>query len=72
MSCLLLSFCLSPPAAADLFLVTSSEGPGFAAQEEATEVLEKGILPAFDMHMELKAKKKIVAGGLPTARAHSI
>lgn len=28
-------------------------------------MLENGILPTFDMLMELKAKKKIVAGGLP-------
>jgi hypothetical protein len=65
LSCLLLSFCLSGPASADLFLVTTSEGPGFAAPEEVVEVLEKGILPTFDRLMELKAKKKIVAGGLP-------
>lgn len=65
LSCLLLSLCLSTPVAADLFLVTSSEGPGFAAREEVAEVLEKGILPTFDMLMELKAKKKIVTGGLP-------
>ncbi len=65
LSCLLLSLYLSGPAAADLFLVTTSEGPGFAAPEEVAEVLEKGILPTFDMLMELKAKKKIVAGGLP-------
>ena len=56
---------ISGPAAADLFLVTTSEGPGFAAPEEVAEVLEKGILPTFDMLMELKEKKKIVAGGLP-------
>lgn len=65
LSCLLLSLCLSGPAVADLFLVTTSEGPGFAAPEEVVEVLEKGILPTFDMLMELEAKKKIVAGGLP-------
>ena len=65
LSCLLLSLCLSGSAAADLFLVTTSEGPGFAAPEEVVEVLEKGILPTFDMLMELKANKKIVAGGLP-------
>ena len=65
LSCLLMGICLSNPAAADLFLVTTSEGPGFAAPEEVVEVLEKGILPTFDMLMDLKAKKKIVAGGLP-------
>jgi len=61
----LILFCLCAPAAADLFLVTTSEGPGFTGPEEAAEVLEKGILPTFDMLAELKAKKKIVAGGLP-------
>jgi hypothetical protein len=65
LSSLLMSLCLSGPAAADLFLVTTSEGSGFAAPEEVAEVLEKGILPTFDMLMELKKKKKIVAGGLP-------
>ena len=63
---MLLSFCLSGPASADLFLVTTTEGPGFADPKEVIEVLEKGILPTFDMLLELKAKKKIVAGGLPT------
>ena len=53
------------PAAADTFLVTTSEGPGFGAPEEAVEVLERGILPLFDALTELKEKKKIVAGGLP-------
>ncbi len=64
-SCLLLSLCLSGPAAAEQFLVTTSESPGFAGPEEVAEVLEKGILPTFDMLMELKTKKKIVVGGLP-------
>jgi len=65
LSCILLSFFLSGPVAADLFLVITTEGPGFADPKEVAEVLEKGILPTFDMLMELKAKKKIVAGGLP-------
>ena len=47
LACLLLSLCLSGSAAADLFLVTTSEGPGFAAPEEVVEVLEKGILAHF-------------------------
>lgn len=64
-SCLLLSFCLSGTAAADLYLVKTTEGPGFAAAEEVAEVLEQGILPLFDRLMELEAEKKIVAGGLP-------
>jgi hypothetical protein len=65
-------FCLSIPAAADLFLVTSSEGPGFATPEEADNVLEKGILPAFDMLMELKAKKKMWLAAFRPARPCSI
>lgn len=52
--------------AADLFLVTTSEGPGFAAPEEVAEVHEKGILPAFDRLLELKANNKRLVGGLPT------
>ncbi len=47
------------------YLVTASEGPGFASPRETLEVLEKGILPTFDAFMKLEAEKKIVAGGLP-------
>jgi hypothetical protein len=47
------------------YLVTGSEGPGFASREQAIEVLEKGILPTFDALMKLEANKKILAGGLP-------
>jgi hypothetical protein len=47
------------------YLVTGSEGPGYATPEQAIEVLEKGILPTFDALMNLEADKKIVAGGLP-------
>lgn len=47
------------------YLVTGSEGPGFASPEEAIEVLERGILPTFDALMKLEADKKILAGGLP-------
>jgi muconolactone delta-isomerase len=47
------------------YLVTGSEGPGFASPREAIEVLKKEILPTFDALMKLEAKKKIVAGGLP-------
>ena len=65
LSCLSLTACLSGAAAADLFLVTTSEGPGFAAPEEVAEVLEKGILPTFDRLKQLKAEKKILTGGLP-------
>ena len=47
------------------YLVTGSEGPGFASPEEALAVLEKAILPTFDALLKLEAEKKIVAGGLP-------
>lgn len=63
--CLLLSFFLSSTASADLFMVKTTEGPGFASPDEVAQVLEMGILPTFDMLLELKAKKKIIAGGLP-------
>jgi hypothetical protein len=49
------------------YLVTGSEGPGFASPEEVVAVLEKGILPTFDVLMKLEADKKIIAGGLPVA-----
>ncbi len=47
------------------YLVIGSGGPGFASPEEALEVLEQGILPAFDALLQLEDDKKIVAGGLP-------
>lgn len=47
------------------YLVSGSEGPGFATPEEAVEILEEVILPTFDALMKLEAKKKIAAGGLP-------
>ena len=47
------------------YLVTGSEGPGFASPRDAIEVLKKEILPTFDALLKLEAEKKIVAGGLP-------
>jgi hypothetical protein len=47
------------------YLVTGSEGPGFASPEEAVEILEEIVLPTFDVLLKLEAQKKIVAGGLP-------
>lgn len=61
----LLCLSLVAPASADMFLVKTSEGPGFTSPDEVVDVLEKGILPTFDALMELKSKKKIIAGGLP-------
>ena len=65
LSGLLLGLCLSAPAVADLFLVETSESPGFASPAEAAGVLEQGILPTFDMLMKPKAGKKVQTG-LPT------
>ena len=47
------------------YMVSGSEGPGFASPEEAVEILEEVVLPTFDVLMKLEARKKIVAGGLP-------
>ena len=47
------------------YLVSGSEGPGFATPEEAVEILEEVVLPTFDVLMKLEAQKKIAAGGLP-------
>jgi hypothetical protein len=47
------------------YLVSGSEGPGFASPEEAVEILEEVVLPTFDALMKLEARKKIVVGGLP-------
>jgi hypothetical protein len=47
------------------YLVSGSEGPGFASPEEAVELLEEVVLPTFDALMKLEAQKKIAAGGLP-------
>jgi muconolactone delta-isomerase len=47
------------------YLVSGSEGPGFASPEEAVEILEEVVLPTFDALGKLEAQKKIVAGGLP-------
>ena len=47
------------------YLVTASEGPGWSTPEEALNVLEKGVLPTFDILLKLEAEKRIVAGGLP-------
>ena len=47
------------------YLVSGSEGPGFASPEEAVEILEEVVLPTFDALMKLEARKKIAAGGLP-------
>ena len=47
------------------YMVSGSEGPGFASPEEAVEILEEVVLPTFDVLMKLEAQKKIAAGGLP-------
>ena len=55
LSCLLLIACFSIPASADLFMVTTADGPSFASPDEAAAILEKGILPMFDTLKQLKA-----------------
>jgi hypothetical protein len=47
------------------YLVTGSEGPGFASPEETIAVLEKIVIPSFAALTTLESKRKIVAGGLP-------
>ncbi len=47
------------------YLVFGSEGPGFASSEEAVHLLEKLVLPSFDVLMRLEEQNKILAGGLP-------
>ncbi|KTD53547.1 hypothetical protein Lsan_3957 [Legionella santicrucis] len=47
-----------------MYLVTASQGPGFASNEETIAVLENGILATFDMLIQLERMKKIIAGGV--------
>jgi hypothetical protein len=47
------------------YLVTGKEGPGFASEEEAINILENIIIPSFDKIIELEESKTILAGGLP-------
>jgi hypothetical protein len=48
-----------------LYLVTASGGPGFESEEEADYILQNVIIPSFEELINLKKKKKILAGGLP-------
>lgn len=66
-ACLFVGMLYSSAASAELFLVKTTEGPGFASPDEVAEVLEKGILPLFDKLKQLQDQKKIVAGGIPLA-----
>jgi hypothetical protein len=47
------------------YLVSASEGPGFASPQETLKVLEDLVLPQFESLMRLEAEKKILAGGVP-------
>jgi hypothetical protein len=47
------------------YLVSASEGPGFATPEEALKTLEDMVLPLFESLMRLESEKKILAGGVP-------
>ena len=46
------------------YLVMASMGPGFANPEEEVKILEKLVLPSFELLIALE-EKKILAGGLP-------
>jgi muconolactone delta-isomerase len=46
------------------YLVIGSEGPGFCSDEEAVDVLESVVIPAFEELKELEDEGTIV-GGLP-------
>lgn len=65
LTAILISMFLSTPLFADLYLVTTADGPGFASPDDAAMVLEKGILPTFAMLKELKKQKKIITVGFP-------
>jgi len=47
------------------YLVSASEGPGFASPEETLKVLEDLVLPLFESLMRLESEHKILAGGVP-------
>ena len=62
---MMLALGMAGSVSADLYLVETTEGPGFATPAEVVTVLENGILPLFDAVIKLESEKKIVAGGLP-------
>ncbi len=47
------------------YLVSASEGPGYASPEETLKFLEDQVLPLFESLMRLENEKKILAGGVP-------
>ena len=47
------------------YLVSASEGPGFASPEEMLQLLEDMVLPSFETLMRLEEENKILAGGVP-------
>jgi hypothetical protein len=47
------------------YFVSASGGPGFASPEEALKILEKIVLPSFEMLIQLEGEKRILGGGLP-------
>jgi hypothetical protein len=47
------------------YLVSASEGPGFASPEETLKALENMVIPLFEALMRLEAEGKIAAGGVP-------
>ena len=47
------------------YLVSGSNGPGFASAEEAKMLLETMVHPAFEKLTALEAEGKVLGGGLP-------
>ena len=47
------------------YLVTGSDGPGFADPQEVLDILENGILPTFEAIKQLQEQGNIIAGGMP-------
>jgi hypothetical protein len=44
------------------YFVSASGGPGFASPEEALKILEKIVLPSFEMLIQLEGEKRILEG----------
>ena len=47
------------------FLVTGSNGPGFASQDEGVALLEEVVHPSFERLLQLEADGKVIVSGLP-------
>ena len=47
------------------YLVTGTNGPGFASASEAVAVLQEVVIPSFQLLMQYEKDGIVVAGGLP-------